>query len=189
MHLSCLNVAAQVLLPSSLCRSLVCSGSQSCGVLNTRTQPCCQTPLLLHSHFFSSDPSFSLCCHLSSAMFTTRSQAIKPPPYLSFTSLLPVNPFTRPSINPSLHHTANINPRPTSFAYSFFFFFFCPQLSIHHSPLHSSVHTSLWFDFSKNISLRADTWLFSPPSLNPSSSPPIISHRTQISSSTPSLSF
>ena len=128
MHLSCLNVAAQVLLPSSLCRSLVCSGSQSCGVLNTRTQPCCQTPLLLHSHFFSSDPSFSLCCHLSSAMFTTRSQAIKPPPYLSFTSLLPVNPFTRPSINPSLHHTANINPRPTSFAYSFFFFFLPPTV-------------------------------------------------------------
>ena len=152
MHLSCLNVAAQVLMPSSLCRSLVCSGSQSCGVLNTRTQPCCQTPLLLHSHFFSSDPSFSLCCHLSSAMFTTRSQAIKPPPYLSFTSLLPVNPFTRPSINPSLHHTANINPRPTSFAYSFFFFFApnCPSIthpcinpSIHHSDL-TSVKTLAW---------------------------------------------
>lgn len=64
--------------------------------------------------FFSTDPSFSLCCHLRSAMFTTRSQAIRPPPYLSFTSLLPVNPCIRPSINPSFHHAANINPRPDS---------------------------------------------------------------------------
>lgn len=67
------------------------------------------------------DPSLILCCHLSSAVFTTGSQAIRPPPYLSFTSLLlPIYS----SINPSVHPFS-----PPHFPIPLF-----STLSIHHFP-------------------------------------------------------
>lgn len=157
MHLSRLSVAAQVLVPSSLCRPLVCSGSQSCGALNTRTQPCCQTPLL---SFPLIPPSVSAATFVVLCLQPGHRQLGLPLISPSHPCFLSIRASVHPSIHPST--TRQTLTQGMTAHLICLFLFFCPPLSIHHSPLRSSIHASLWFDLSKNISLRADTQLLLP---------------------------
>lgn len=96
-----------------------------------------------HSHCFSTDPFIISRCHLSCALCTTGSQAIRPCSVLHIPAPAKCLAFN-PSINPSIYSIPKINPRtdnPPCFPISL-----RPVgPSVTHS-LHLSFHPSLWLD-------------------------------------------